>query len=165
VMWALMAPLAYGVALIREGKAAEGVPTLEAGLTVWGASGGKVRSPYLKAVLAEGMAVLGDIDGALHLIDAQIAQVERPGWEERVHYAEILRLKGWMLSLKGELAGTERNYLARSTGRASSRRSLGSCAHRPVGHGCGKGMVNARKPTNCSRRSTTGSPRASIRKT
>jgi hypothetical protein len=38
------------------------------------------------------MALLGDLDGALHLIDEQIAQVERPGWEERIHYAEILRL-------------------------------------------------------------------------
>ena len=36
----------------------------------------------------------------------------RPGWEERLHYAEILRLKGWMLSLKGDLAGAEANYLA-----------------------------------------------------
>jgi hypothetical protein len=38
-------------------------------------------------------------DNALHLIDEIIAQVERPGWEERLHYAEILRLTGWMLSL------------------------------------------------------------------
>ena len=29
-----------------------------------------------------------------------------------MHYAEILRLKGWMLSLKGDLEGAERNYLA-----------------------------------------------------
>jgi hypothetical protein len=42
----------------------------------------------------------------------QIAQIERPGWEERLHYAEILRLKGWMLSLKGDLEGAERNFLA-----------------------------------------------------
>jgi hypothetical protein len=65
-----------------------------------------------KAVLAEAMAVTGDLDNALCLIDEQIAQVERPGWEERAHYAEILRLKGWMLSLKGDLAGAERTYLA-----------------------------------------------------
>jgi hypothetical protein len=58
------------------------------------------------------MALTGDLANALHLIDEQIAQVERPGWEERIHYAEILRLKGWMLSLKGDLAGTERNYRA-----------------------------------------------------
>jgi tetratricopeptide (TPR) repeat protein len=58
------------------------------------------------------MAQLGEVDDALALIDEQIAQVERPGWGERAHYAEILRLKGWMLSLKGDLEGAERNYLA-----------------------------------------------------
>ena len=48
----------------------------------------------------------------MQLLDEQIAQIERPGWEERLHYAEILRLKGWMLSLKGDLEGAERNFLA-----------------------------------------------------
>jgi tetratricopeptide (TPR) repeat protein len=62
--------------------------------------------------LAEGFALLGDLDRALEIISAQIDQIERPGWEERVYYAEILRLKGWMLSLKGDLEGAERNYLA-----------------------------------------------------
>jgi predicted ATPase len=112
VLWAMMAPVKSGMALIREGKAAEGVDRLKAGLTIWDASGGKVLTPYIKAVLAQGMAMLGDIDGALELIDEQLAQVERPGWEERVHYAEILRLKGWMLSLRGDLQGAERNYRA-----------------------------------------------------
>ena len=54
----------------------------------------------------------GDLDRALDLIDEQIAQVERPGWEERFYYAEILRLKGWTLSLKGDFEGAERQFLA-----------------------------------------------------
>ncbi|HEY4043914.1 MAG TPA: hypothetical protein VGM32_18990, partial [Rhodopila sp.] len=62
--------------------------------------------------LAEAMAVTGDLDSALDLIDEQIAQIERPGWEERIAYAEILRLRGWMLSLKGDLEGAEQNFLA-----------------------------------------------------
>ena len=78
----------------------------------WDGSGGKIWSPYAKSVLAEVMALTGDLDNALLLIDEQIAQIERPGWEERLHYAEILRLKGWMLTLKGDLEGAERNYLA-----------------------------------------------------
>jgi predicted ATPase len=95
---------------IREGKAAKGIAALKETLAVWDASGGKVWSPYGKAVLAEGMAMLGDIDDAVQLIDEQIEQIERPGWEERVHYAEILRLKGWMLTLKDDFAGAEENY-------------------------------------------------------
>jgi predicted ATPase len=63
-------------------------------------------------VLAEGRAQLGDLEGALDLIDNVIAQVERPGWEERYYYAETLRIKGWMLALKGDSAAAERAYSA-----------------------------------------------------
>jgi len=112
VLWALLAPIALGQALIREGKVAEGIGPLKAGIAASNASGGKVRGPTWNAFLAEGMALTGDLDSALDLIDEQIAQIDRPGWEERIAYAEILRLKGWMLSLKGELEGAERNFLA-----------------------------------------------------
>ena len=99
-------------ALIQGGKPAEGIATLKAGSTFWEATGAKARDPTMKAFLAEGMALTGDIDNALHVIDEGIEQVERPGWEERLYYAEILRVKGWILSLKGDLVGAERNFLA-----------------------------------------------------
>jgi tetratricopeptide (TPR) repeat protein len=112
MLWAILAPFSYGQALIRSGKPAAGIAPLKAGIALWEATGGKARTPTLKAFLAEAMALTGDLDNALLLIDEAIAQVERPGWEERIHYAEILRLKGWMLSLKGDLEGAERNFLA-----------------------------------------------------
>jgi predicted ATPase len=62
--------------------------------------------------LAEAMALTGDLENAVNLLDELIAQIDRPGRGERLCYAEILRLKGWMLSLKGDLAGAERNFLA-----------------------------------------------------
>jgi class 3 adenylate cyclase/tetratricopeptide (TPR) repeat protein len=108
----MLAPAHIGVALIREGKFAEGITSLEAGLAVWESIGGKTWSPYAKSVHAEGLAMLGETDDALQLIEEQIEQVERPGWEERLHYAEILRLKGWILSLKGNQDEAEKNYLA-----------------------------------------------------
>ncbi len=111
-LWAFLAPISYGLALIREGKLAEGIATLKGGIAFWEASGGKVRGPTYKAFIAEAMALTGDLDDALQLLDEQIAQIERPGWEERLHYAEILRLKGWMLSLKGDPEGAEQNFLA-----------------------------------------------------
>ena len=121
VLWARLAPVAHGLALIREGKVAEGIAPLKAGIAFWEASGGNARNLTFKAFLAEAMALTGDLDNALHLIDEQIAQIERPGWEERLHYAEILRLKGWMLSLKGDpLKAPERapTFSPHSTGRA-----------------------------------------------
>jgi predicted ATPase len=112
VLWALMAVYGRGLALIRNGKFAEGIIPLKAAFTSWEATGGKARSPTIKAFLAEAMALTGDLDNALDVLDEAIVQIERPGWEERLSYAVILRLKGWMLSLKGDLEGAERNYLA-----------------------------------------------------
>jgi predicted ATPase len=112
VLWAMMAPIAFGLTLIREGKQAEGICQLNAGLAIWDASGGKVRSPAWRAFSAEATVLTGDLENAAHLLGEAIAQIERPGWEERYCYAEILRLKGWVLSLKGDLEGAERNYFA-----------------------------------------------------
>jgi class 3 adenylate cyclase/tetratricopeptide (TPR) repeat protein len=110
VLRTMLAPILYGLALIREGKPAEAIAPLKAGIAFWEASGGKVH-PTRKAFLAECMALTGDLDNALLVIDEAIAQIERPGWGERLAYAEILRLKGWMLSLEGDLEGAERNFL------------------------------------------------------
>ncbi|MFN0313869.1 MAG: AAA family ATPase, partial [Burkholderiales bacterium] len=113
LIWGCLAPLRYGMALVRQNKFAEGAATLKTGLALWEGGGGRVTSPHYKYALAEAMAHLGDLDGAIGLIDeVVVTQVTRPGWEERSHYAEILRLKGWMLSLKGDLAGAEQSYLA-----------------------------------------------------
>jgi hypothetical protein len=85
---------------------------LQGALTFWDDSGGKLHRPTVNAYLPEAMAQTGDVDNALRLIDKQIVQIERPGWEERYFYAELLRLDGWMLSLKGNLEGAERSYLS-----------------------------------------------------
>ena len=111
VLTAFLGPCHSGIALIRKGQFAEGVASLKAGLAVWGASGGRTGI-HFKLVLAEGIAQLGDLDGALDLMDEITAQIERPGWEERWCFAEILRIKGVLLSLKRDQLSAERNYLA-----------------------------------------------------
>ena len=58
------------------------------------------------------MAQAGDLAGALVLIDEAIAQIERPGWEERYYYAEALRIRAQLLTLKGDTEGAERAYTA-----------------------------------------------------
>jgi len=108
---AMFAPALQGLALIREGKPAEGIVLLKAIIAISETSGG-AKHPNYTAYLAEAMALTGDLDNALVKLDEAIAQIERPGWEERLFYAETLRLKGWVLSLKGDLEGAERNFLA-----------------------------------------------------
>jgi class 3 adenylate cyclase/tetratricopeptide (TPR) repeat protein len=105
-------PGSSGIALIRKGQVAKGIVALETGIAVWEESGGRLNTPYFKSVLAEGMAQTGVLYGALHLIEEAIAQIERPGWGERWCYAETLRIKGWLLALKGDPAGAERAYIA-----------------------------------------------------
>jgi predicted ATPase len=58
------------------------------------------------------MSLSGDLASGLRLLEESLTQIARPGWEERLHLAEVLRLKGWMLSLQGDLEGAEQNYLA-----------------------------------------------------
>ena len=107
-----MAPVSNGLALIWGGNVTEGVARLKAAIGLGEAIGGSLLMPALKAFVAEGMSQVHEPDNALLLIDEAIAEVERPGRDQRVHYAEILCLKGWMLSLKGDLERAERNYRA-----------------------------------------------------
>jgi hypothetical protein len=107
-----LAPAFTGIALIRKGQMAEGMAAGERGWAVWEEGGGGVGSPYWRSVVAEGMGQRGDVAGALDLVDEAIARIERPGWEERHYYAEALRIKGWLLSLKGDREGAERAFIA-----------------------------------------------------
>jgi predicted ATPase len=107
-----LAPACSGIAFIRKGRVDEGTASLEQGLAVWAGSGGQVLVPYFKSVLAEAMAQLAELGRGLHLIDESIEQIERSGWEERWYLAEILRIKGWLLSLKGDPEGAERANIA-----------------------------------------------------
>jgi class 3 adenylate cyclase/tetratricopeptide (TPR) repeat protein len=97
-----------GLARLRSGQLRESIASLRRGLENWNRLGGHTRVPYLKSALAEALALQGSLDAALDMIDECLEQIERPGWQERSHLAEVLRLKGWMLMRngKGEEADT-----------------------------------------------------------
>jgi predicted ATPase len=153
------------MALIRKGQTAEGMALLESGLAVWEERGSRVHSPYWKSMLAECMAQLGDLEAALDLIDEAIAQIERPGWEERQCYAETLRIKGWLLSLKGDPAAAERAYIA-SLDWARQQQAKSWELRTATSYARLLGDEAARaKPATCSRPFTPGSPKASRRRT
>jgi predicted ATPase len=108
----VLAQVIKGIAWLRAGWLAEGIPQLRGAIEAFNARGGKLWIPYYRATLAEGLALSGDSEGGLRLIEESLTQIARPGWEECLSLAEILRLKGWMLALQGDLAGAEQNYLA-----------------------------------------------------
>ena len=114
VLWAVRAPLSYGLALIRKGDVAEGIAPIKAGIALWKSSGGKTRGPTMNAFLAEAMALTGDLDNALQLIDDQIDQIERPGWNATFMPKSSVSRAGYS-EFKGDLEGTERNFIASLT--------------------------------------------------
>ncbi len=108
----VVAQLIKGIAWLRAGRLTEGIPQLRGGMEAWNAHGSETTMPYFRAVLAEGLALSGDSEGGLQLIEESLAQLAQPGREERVHLAEILRLKGQILLLQGNPHAAEQNYLA-----------------------------------------------------
>lgn len=98
----VMVRQAEGLARLRKGQYPEAITLLRDSLESWNRFGGHSRVPYLKSALAEAIARNGDLDLALTIIGECLEQIERPGWQERSHLAEILRLKGWMLVQQGK---------------------------------------------------------------
>jgi class 3 adenylate cyclase/tetratricopeptide (TPR) repeat protein len=100
-------PMAEGLAQLRSGQLSEAIVSLRRGVDNWNAVGGHIRIPYVKAALAEALALQGNLDSALQTVDECLDQIGRPGWEERSHLAEVLRLKGWMLMRRNQLEEAE----------------------------------------------------------
>jgi predicted ATPase len=103
VVYRGLVPSVEGFARLRSGQLSESIALLRPAIENGNKVGAHLRIPYTKAALAEALALQGDLDGALHLINECLEQIERPGWQERVHLAEVLRLKGWMLMRQGRL--------------------------------------------------------------
>ena len=108
----VMAQIFKGVAWLGAGRLTEGITQLRGSMQRWNASGAGVLMPYLRVVLAEGLARSGDLEGGMSLIEESLDQIARPGWEERWSLAEVLRLKGWIEQQQGNLEAAEDDFLA-----------------------------------------------------
>ena len=100
-------PQAAGVALLLQDRPLDAIPLLRQGIESWTRVGGGVRIPFLKSMLAQAVALQGDLPAALQLIDECLEQIERPGFQERIWLPEVLRLKGWILALQGREEAAE----------------------------------------------------------
>lgn len=97
VLSGVLAPTIEGIACLRVRRPAESIPRLQAAIATWNAHDVEITLPYYRSVLAEGLALRGDVEGGLRLIEESLTQIARPGWEERCCLAEVLRLKGEIL--------------------------------------------------------------------
>jgi tetratricopeptide (TPR) repeat protein len=96
----IMAEISRGVAYLRVGRLAEAATQLGQGIERLMQTGHRIWIWYLRALRAEALALAGDLEGAWILIEESVARIE--AGEERSHYAEVLRLRGWILILRGE---------------------------------------------------------------
>ena len=108
----IMGQALQGVALVRAGKYDPAVPVLRAVIEQWHSTGARVWGRYIRGVLAEALARSDEIEEGLKVCDGALAEIEQPECRECWCYAELLRLRGWMLSLKGDVQGSERCYAA-----------------------------------------------------
>ena len=70
------------------------------GQRVFRPAGRRDRRDVARSLRAEALALAGDLEGASTLIPESVARIE--AGEERSHYAEVLRLRGWILIMRGE---------------------------------------------------------------
>jgi tetratricopeptide (TPR) repeat protein len=101
----IMAEISRGIVSLRAGRAADGVIELDKAISRLEATGHRIWIRYLRGLQGEGLALTGDLEGARALIDENVLATENG--EERVHYSELLRLKGWVLMLQGRPAEAE----------------------------------------------------------
>ena len=101
----IMVEISRGIVSLRAGRAAEAAGQLDKAIDDLAATGHRVWVRYLRGLQGEALALTGDLVGARALIEESIAATERG--EERVHYAELLRLRGWVLMLQGRPAEAE----------------------------------------------------------
>ncbi len=69
----------------------------------WQSHGGQLALPWTRLPVAVALARLGRMQEAWAEADASLAQVMRPGWEERLFLPEILRVRGWLHAQAGDM--------------------------------------------------------------
>jgi class 3 adenylate cyclase/tetratricopeptide (TPR) repeat protein len=101
----IMVEISRGVAWLRSGRPADAAAQLDRGIARLMLTGHRIWIGYLKALQAEGVALSGDLELASALLDECVARIE--AGEERSHFAEVLRLRGWLLIRKGQPSAAE----------------------------------------------------------
>jgi predicted ATPase/DNA-binding winged helix-turn-helix (wHTH) protein len=97
-LWHILGRCWDGVRHIKRGDVVGGLPLLSAACRELRQTRFALRYPFFGAVLAEGLAAVGQAGEALSMIDETLALIDRT--EERWCLAELLRLKAELLLLQ-----------------------------------------------------------------
>jgi predicted ATPase len=92
-----------GWALGQQGQGEQGLAQIRQGMTAWHATGAEIVSPYFLALLAETHDTVRQSEEGLAAVMQALTIVERTG--ERLHEAELYRLKGKLTLQKFQVSG------------------------------------------------------------
>ena len=101
----ILAEISRGIAAVQSGDPAGGAARIDAAVTRLMATGHRVWVWYLRALQAEGLALSGDEGAAAALLDHCVERIE--AGEQRCHFPEVLRLRGWLHGRMGRRAEAE----------------------------------------------------------
>jgi predicted ATPase len=93
-----------GWALAAQGQEEEGIAHMRQGLAVHRSTGAELGRPYMRALLTEAYAKVGQTGKGLNIVTEALEAVNKT--EEREYEAELYRLKG-ELSLKSQVQGRQ----------------------------------------------------------
>jgi class 3 adenylate cyclase/predicted ATPase len=95
VFWLLIGMILRGWALTAGNMVDEGIELMRQGLTGYQATGAGIMRPYYLALMAQALAMTGELKEALRLLDEAEAAVRNSG--ERWYEAELYRHKGRLI--------------------------------------------------------------------
>jgi predicted ATPase len=124
VFWTAFAEMFLGWALFAQGQKEEGIELIRRSYAAWQATGAKLGGTHFRMLLAETYGKIENADAGLNVV-AEALNVAKTS-EECVWEAELYRVRGELLMMKGEsVIEVEKNFKhALSIGKRQSAKSF-----------------------------------------
>ena len=122
--WLAQGQVFLGWALAAMGQGDRGIEMMKGGLALWEMTGAELFRTYLLSLLADGLRIGGDAEGALAVVETALAVADRT--DERFWEAELRRVRGDLLLETGadEATADAEHVTALGLARSRSQRSL-----------------------------------------
>jgi class 3 adenylate cyclase/predicted ATPase len=104
LFWQALGTVFRGWVLVEQGQGDEGIALMGQGTVAWQATGAEMLRPYLLALQAEAYGNVGQADTGVTILDDALTVADTH--DERIHEAELYRLKGELL-LQQEIPNTQ----------------------------------------------------------
>jgi predicted ATPase len=122
-LWQAYAKILGGWAVVQRGRPDEGVAEIQRGLRELETTSTTLCLPSLWSLLVQGQMAVGQIEQGLNVTDMALGFVDATG--ERYWEAELYRLRGELLQMRGDITAAETAYdAAVRVARKQAARSL-----------------------------------------